>query len=68
MCIGELVSVKACITSLDSSVDAGDLKFYFETACQFIGAGNIEVIDPLLLGGGKATIVLNGLSMAGTCY
>ena len=59
------MSVKASITSLDRSIDTGDLKFYFETACQFIGDGNIEVTDPMLLGGGKAEIVLKGLTVEG---
>ena len=62
------MSVKVSITSLDSSIDAGDLKLYFETVCQFIDGDNIEVIDPLLLGGGKATVVLKGLTIAGEVF
>lgn len=57
----ELHSIKACITSLASGISTGDLEFYFETIC----GDEVEVSNPLILGGGKAEVVLKGLTTEG---
>ena len=60
-CVDELLSVKACITSLPSGTSIGDLKLYFETICD----DKVEILSPLILGGGKAQVVLEGLTTEG---
>lgn len=58
--IDELLSVKASITSLPSGTDADDLEVYFEAICY-----NVEILSSLILGGGKAEVVLKGLTTEG---
>lgn len=59
------LSVKACITSMASGIDTCDLEFYFETICEMMCDGKVKVLAPLLLGSGKAEIVLKGLTVEG---
>ena len=60
--IDELLSVKASITSLWSGTSIGDLEVYFETICD---NDKVEILSTLILGGGKAEVVLKGLTADG---
>ena len=58
--IDELLSVKATINSLAGGTSIGDLEVYFELCDE-----KVEILSPLILGGGKAEVVLKGLTADG---
>ena len=62
LAVGERLSVTAHISSLADSVSTDDLELYFETVCD---DETVEISTPLILGGGKAELVLKGLTREG---
>ena len=59
--IGELLSVKAHITALASTADKDDIIAHFSSVCD----KTVEIASPIKLGGGKAEVVLKGISVEG---
>ena len=62
LAVGECLSVTAHISSLADSVSTDELKLYFETVCD---DETVKISTPLILGGGKAELVLKGLTSEG---
>ena len=59
------VIVKAHLASLASEVDIDDLKAHFSNMCRYGCDEEVELSNAVILGGGKAEIVLKGLSDSG---
>ena len=57
---GECLSVTAHISSLADDISTDELKMHFDTICD-----DVEVSSPVILGGGKAELVLKGLTREG---
>ena len=61
--------VKVRISSLGSDVVTDDIKTYFTNVCGYTCEGeDIELSSAVLLGGGKAELVLDGLLVSGAVF
>lgn len=60
--------VKVHISLLGSKIDIDDVKNYFTNTCGYIYEGDIELSSAVLLGGGKAELVLDGLLVSGAVH
>ena len=57
----EPLSIKAQITSLAGGIDINDVKEHFETLCGVICDGDVKLSSAVMLGSGKAELVLKGI-------
>ena len=62
---GELLSVRANITSLAADAVRDDIEEYFKTQCGAICEEEVVVLSAVILGGGKAELTLRGISASG---
>ena len=62
------VIVKAHLASLASDVDIDAIKAHFSNMCRYVCDEEVELSNAVILGGGKAEIVLKGLSDSGDVF